>query len=82
MLQVPYIKANREDATYQLAKRNIDAAPLFDEVLALDEKRRQTQTKLDQVLSESNTLSKEIGMLFKNGETQKANLLKRKNRSA
>ena len=44
MLQVPYIKANREDATNQLAKRNIDAAPLFDEVLALDEKRRQTQT--------------------------------------
>ena len=78
MLQVPYIKANREDATNQLAKRNIDAAPLFDEVLALDEKRRQTQTKLDQVLSESNTLSKEIGMLFKNGETQKANLLKEK----
>ena len=78
MLQVPYIKANREDATEQLAKRNIDAAPLFDEVLALDEKRRQTQTKLDQILSESNTLSKEIGMLFKNGETQKANLLKEK----
>lgn len=78
MLQVPYIKANREEATDQLAKRNIDAAPLFDEVLALDEKRRQTQTKLDQVLSESNTLSKEIGMLFKNGETQKANLLKEK----
>jgi seryl-tRNA synthetase len=78
MLQVPYIKANRENAIEQLAKRNIDAAPLFDEVLALDEKRRQTQTKLDQVLSESNTLSKEIGILFKNGETQKANLLKEK----
>ena len=78
MLQVPYIKANREYAIEQLAKRNIDAAPLFDEVLALDEKRRQTQTKLDQVLSESNTLSKEIGILFKNGETQKANLLKEK----
>lgn len=78
MLQVPYIKANRENAIDQLAKRNIDAAPLFDEVLALDEKRRQTQTKLDQVLSESNTLSKEIGILFKNGETQKANLLKEK----
>ena len=78
MLQVPYIKANRENAIEQLAKRNIDAAFLFDEVLALDEKRRQTQTKLDQVLSESNTLSKEIGILFKNGETQKANLLKEK----
>ena len=78
MLQVPYIKANREYAIEQLAKRNIDAAFLFDEVLALDEKRRQTQTKLDQVLSESNTLSKEIGILFKNGETQKANLLKEK----
>lgn len=78
MLQVPFIKENRENAIEQLAKRNIDAAPLFDEVLALDEKRRQTQTKLDQVLSESNSLSKEIGILFKNGEAQKANLLREK----
>ena len=78
MLQVPYIRTNKEDAIKKLAKRNIDAAPLFDEVLALDEKRRNTQTRLDQVLAESNHLSKEIGMLFKNGEVQKANLLKEK----
>ncbi len=78
MLQVPYIRTNKEEAIKLLAKRNIDAAPLFDEVLALDEKRRQTQAKLDQVLAESNTLSKDIGILFKNGEAQKANLLKEK----
>ena len=78
MLQVPYIRTNKEEAIKLLAKRNINAAPLFDEVLALDEKRRQTQAKLDQVLAESNTLSKDIGTLFKNGEVQKANLLKEK----
>lgn len=41
-------------------------------------KRKSTQAKLDETLSSSNKLSKEIGLLFKNGEHQKANLLKEK----
>lgn len=49
---------------------------MFDEVLALDEKRRTTQLQLDNTLAESNKLSKEIGSLFKNGETQRQISLK------
>ncbi|MBP2833206.1 serine--tRNA ligase [Aquimarina sp. U1-2] len=78
MLIVPQIIANKEAYSKALAKRNFDAAPVFDKVIALDEKRRATQTKLDTVLADSNTFSKEIGMLFKNGEPQKANVLKEK----
>ncbi len=76
MLQVALIKENFEAYVTQLQKRNIDAKPLLEEVLSLDEKRRNTQATMDDKLAESNKLSKEIGMLFKSGEPQKANELK------
>ncbi len=76
MLQVGLIKENFEAYVTQLQKRNIEAKPLLDEVLALDEKRRNTQASMDDKLAESNKLSKEIGMLFKSGEGAKANDLK------
>ena len=78
MLEVKNIKQHL--AAYQEAfqKRNFDASKVLPEVLQLDEQRRNMQTELDQILAESNQLSKEIGMLFKNGEQQKANILKEK----
>lgn len=78
MLQVALIKENFEAYVTQLQKRNIDAKPLLEDVLSLDEKRRSTQASMDDKLAESNKLSKEIGMLFKSGEPQKANELKAK----
>ena len=78
MLQVNNIRANKEVYIKALQKRNFKAEEIFDEILKLDEKRRSTQTKLDETLAESNKLSKEIGLLFKTGEHQKANLLKEK----
>jgi len=78
MLQVAYIKENKEDVIKRLAKRNIDASKMIDDVLAFDEDRRRLQTKLDNILAESNNLSKEIGNLFKLGDTNNANLLKEK----
>ncbi|MEZ4855500.1 MAG: serine--tRNA ligase [Gelidibacter sp.] len=78
MLQVPFIRENRDAVINGLAKRNIDATQMIDEVIALDETRRQLQTELDNTLAESNSLSKEIGNLYKSGNTQKANQLKEK----
>ena len=78
MLQVSNIRANREAYVQALAKRNFDAENLLDEVLRLDETRRSTQSQLDDTLAEANQLSKEIGLLFKTGEHQKAALLKEK----
>ena len=78
MLQVNNIKENKEEFIKGLKKRNFEAESILEEVLQLDEKRRATQVKLDDILAESNRLSKEIGMMFKNGEHQKANLLKEK----
>lgn len=79
MLQVQYIKENKETVLAGLAKRNFkNADSIVEEVISSDENRKNTQGQLDNVLAESNKLSKEIGMLFKSGEVQKANLLKEK----
>ncbi len=78
MLQVPFIRENKELVIKRLAKRNIDAAQMINDVITFDEDRRRLQTELDNTLAESNTLSKEIGNLFKSGEVQKANVLKEK----
>lgn len=78
MLQLQAIRDRKDEIITALKKRNIDAAPLIDSILKLDEKRRNTQTQLDATLAESNKLSKEIGMLFKSGKAQEANVLKEK----
>ncbi len=79
MLQVQFIRENKQTVLEGLAKRNFaNAETMIEEVLKLNEARRATQVSLDNVLAESNKLSKEIGGLFKAGEVQKANLLKEK----
>lgn len=78
MLQVHNIREHKEEYIQALKKRNFDAEAIFQQVLELDELRRNTQNRLDDTLAESNRLSKEIGKLFKNGEHQKASLIKEK----
>ena len=76
MLQLQTIREHKDEIILALGKRNIDGKVLLEKVLQLDEKRRATQTRLDSVLAESNKLSKEIGVLYKTGKVQEANLLK------
>ena len=79
MLQVAFIRENREAVLKGLAKRNLKgASELVDKTIEADENRRAIQTELDAVLAESNKLSKDIGQLFKSGERQKAEILKQK----
>ena len=78
MLQVNEIRENKEKFIQALSKRGFDASIIFDDVLQTDELRKITQAKLDETLAQSNSFSKEIGLLYKNGETQKATLLKEK----
>ena len=79
MLQVAFIRENRETVLKGLAKRNFkNAEEMVDKTILADEERRSIQTELDAILAESNKLSKDIGDLFKSGETQKAAILKQK----
>ena len=79
MLQIAFIRENQEKVIQALAKRNLDVKELVNEVVALDEIRRAVQAEMDNALSESNKLSKDIGDLMKNGEKAKAEILKLKN---
>lgn len=78
MLQIPFLKENRELAIKRLAVRGIDATKSIDEILKLDEQRIASQQSLEAQLAEINSLSKEIGELFKSGKAQEANELKNK----
>ena len=78
MLQVNEIRENKEKFIQALSKRDFDASIIFSDVLQTDELRKTTQAKLDETLAQSNSFSKEIGLLYKNGEAQKATLLKEK----
>ena len=78
MLQIAYIRENQEQVVKALAKRNLDATEMIQKVIDLDEQRRATQVELDNILAESNKLSKEIGDLMRNGEKSKAEILKEK----
>ncbi len=78
MLQVPFIRENSEEILERMAVRNIDAKPLIDDVLKFDEERRELQTQLDAAKAEMNSISKEIGNLFKSGQADAANAAKAK----
>ena len=78
MLQVPFIRENKDEVITRLAKKNFEATAIVELVVELDEKRRNTQAELDNFLAESNKLSKDIGEMMKNGEKAKAEILKEK----
>jgi len=78
MLVVSAIQENREKVIEGLKKRNFRHPELVDEVINVDELRRKTQFELDNLLAESNKLSKEIGQLFQQGRAEEANELKEK----
>jgi seryl-tRNA synthetase len=78
MLQIAYIRENKEDVVKRLNKKNMNAQEVVELVINLDEKRRSLQVELDNTLAESNKLSKDIGALMKSGEKAKAEILKEK----
>ena len=76
MFQISYIRENKEKVLTGLKKRNFGELELVEQAIALDEKRRALQTELDEALSKSNKLSKEIGALMKEGKKEEAEAAK------
>ena len=77
MLQVDFIKDNFSKVIDSLKKRNKDYSSDLKKIIDFNESRKKQQTKLDTLLSKVNTLSKQIGELFKNGKVDEANELKK-----
>lgn len=77
MLQVSQIREEKEQVIRGLKKRRLQGVEdTVEKILALDLKRRQTQQQHDALLSESNTLAREIGNLMKAGKKDEADTLK------
>ncbi len=78
MLQVSFIRENRQQIVEGLKKRvwSEDQMNILDQIIVLDDKRKEIQTEHDDILSKINTHSKTIGELFKSGKQGEANALK------
>ena len=76
MLLVPFIRQNTELVKQRLAVKHFKQPELVDELLLWDDKRKQYQFELDEILAKINAASKEIGQLMAKGEKEKAEALK------
>lgn len=73
MLQITFIRENNKKVIEDLKKKNFnDAEQKINELLKIDQSRRDTQNYLDDLLARSNSLAKEIGALIKSGLKEKA----------
>lgn len=77
MLQLPFIRENKETVLTGLHKRHFpNAETVVDQVLTIDQQRRDTQRDLDDVLSQSNAKASQIGALMKAGDKAAAEAAK------
>lgn len=76
MLTLKTINENPEEVVKRLEKKHFDGKELINRILEIDKLRKQTQTALDNNLSEQNGLSKQIGQLMKEGHKLEADAAK------
>jgi seryl-tRNA synthetase len=73
MLQLQYIRENKETVIKGLLKKRFaQAETSVDQLIELDRRRRETQSEMDATLAKSNNLAKEIGALMKAGKKEEA----------
>ena len=77
MLTIKQIRDDQAEAARKLAKKGVDAAPVIEKIVALDDRRRALQVELDNTLAAQNKAAKEIGMLMGQGRRDEADQRKR-----
>ncbi|QIY84673.1 serine--tRNA ligase [Chryseobacterium sp. NEB161] len=78
MLQVNFLRENKERVLEGLKKRNFKELDLVQAAIDADDERKKLQFELDSQLSEMNRISKEIGILMKEGKKEEAEAAKSK----
>lgn len=76
MLQVNYIRENKEQVLERLSVKNFNQLELVDEIILLDDQRKSTQSQADDLLARGNSAAKQIGELMRNGKKDEAEQLK------
>jgi seryl-tRNA synthetase len=72
MLQVAFIRNNKDEVKERLSVKNFAEPGLVDEILSLDEERKKLQQEFDSTQAKVNSTSKEIGQLMAKGQKEEA----------
>ena len=76
MLHIPYLREHKNEIIEKLKIKNFEANEIIENLLIKDDERKTTQKELDDLLSKSNQLSKQIGEMYQSGQADKANVIK------
>ncbi len=76
MLNLKFIQDNPELVIEKLKKKNFDAANIVESITELYIQKNKLQGQADQAKAEMNKISKEIGILFREGKSEEANRAK------
>lgn len=78
MIELNELRKNKEEFILSLKKRGLDnIEDNLSKLISLDDERKSLKTKLDNLLSESNKIAKEIGIKIKSGDKDIADLKKK-----
>ncbi|MCY4780122.1 serine--tRNA ligase [Sphingobacterium sp. UT-1RO-CII-1] len=78
MLQLNYIRENRDAVIERLTVKNFNEVSLIDDLIQLDESRRKIQNESDAIAAEANAAAKQIGDLMRQGKREEAEAIKSK----
>lgn len=76
MLQISYIRENKEKVIEALKKRGFKEVEKIEELLLLDESKRSIQSQSDIVASQANAAAKQVGELMRAGKREEAEVIK------
>lgn len=76
MLNLKFIQDNPELVVEKLKRKNFDASEIVSNIIELYKEKNKLQGEADNAKAEMNKISKEIGMLFREGKAEEANAAK------
>ena len=76
MLQISFIRQHTNEVKDRLAKRNFKDIALIQKIIDLDDERKKVQAELEEIQSNINNTSKDIGVLMTRGDKELAGLKK------
>lgn len=76
MLQVNYIRENKEQVLERLSVKNFKQPELVDQIIELDDQRKSTQAQADNLLAAANAAAKLVGELMRKGKKDEAEEIK------
>ncbi|HRP45470.1 MAG TPA: serine--tRNA ligase, partial [Ginsengibacter sp.] len=76
MLQIPYIRQNKEEVLKRLAKKHFQAGEIVEKLLQADDLRKKLLFEKEEAQSKINNASRQIKELMSSGQKEKAEEVK------